>query len=141
PNAPLLGRTATPFLAHAIARDAEGHVVLGLPVRWTVDSGEIAVVEPPAPMLSEYLFFDDTCVPPEERGGQREVVLRATSGEVSATVTLRWTGKAEPAEVGWRASPLCLPPTSEGCGCRTDAPGASALLALGLLALRRRREG
>lgn len=139
-DAPLLGRSATPFIVHAIARDAEGHPLLGLPVVWTLDRGAIgAWTDLLGPTRSEYLVLEDACVHPEDRGGPREIVLRATHGELSTAITLRWTGEDAASETDWRPPATCLAPTSEGCGCRTDAPGGGALLGLGLLALLRRR--
>lgn len=142
PDAPLLGRTSTPLGARAIARDAAGDLVIGLPMAWSADVGNVAHV--PELTRHEHLVVADDCVAPEQREGPRALVLRGSSQGLSATLRFDWTGTREATvftpEPGadWAPSPNCLEPTG-GCGCRSADPGGASLLLLGLLGLRRRR--
>lgn len=134
PDAPVVSRRTYPMFVRVIARDAAGAPVEGVPIRWSIDRGELAVMPN---VTGEFAELADECLSPEGRGGPREVVLRASHGDVSAALTLRWTAPEQERDDEWTPSPYCLDP--EGCGCRAADPSAAALLVLGLLALRRRR--
>jgi len=143
PNAPLLGRTAWPLGARAVARDDAGDLVVGLPVAWTVEAGDIAYWANES--SHEWLVLADDCVAPEERAGPRELVLRGHGGGLSASLRFAWAGTSDTtflntAEAGadWAPPATCLSPA--GCDCRSADLGGASLLLLGLLALARRRK-
>ncbi|MDC0717389.1 DUF4185 domain-containing protein [Nannocystis bainbridge] len=141
-DAPLIGRTSVPFGARAVARDAGDDLVFGLPVTWSVAGGDIAYI--PELTQPEQIVLADDCVAPEEREGPRELVLRGSLGDMSASLEFSWAGTREvtplnfvPVDSDWQPPATCL--AAEGCGCRSTEPGAPALLLLGLLGLGRRR--
>ncbi|PCC72294.1 MYXO-CTERM domain-containing protein [Nannocystis exedens] len=140
-DAPLIGRTSVPFAARAVARDDAGDLVVGLPVTWSAEVGNMAYW--PEMASPEQLILSDDCVAPEDRDGPRELVLRARHGDLSASLEFTWAGTREPApfnfvepDSSWEPPDTCLAPA--GCGCRSGEPGGAALL-LGLLLLGRRR--
>lgn len=122
-----------PVFARAVARDRDGALLAGLPVRWSIEGGELGLVE----SGRETVAIGD-CRPPEERGGAREAVLRARYGSLSTSLTLRWQGLAEEADPDWSRPSWCLEPA--GCDCRqSGGAGGLALLVLTTLAVARRR--
>lgn len=141
-DAPLIGRTSVPFAARAVARDDAGDLVVGLPIAWSAEAGNIAYwpeLTPP-----DALVLADDCVAPEDRDGARELLLRARHGGVSASLEFTWAGTSELTpfnfvEPGssWAPPATCLAPA--GCGCRSGEPAGGAALLLGLLLLGRRR--
>jgi MYXO-CTERM domain-containing protein len=144
PAAPLLGRLTWPLGARAVGRDDAGDVVFGLPIAWSVEAGNIAYW-PEETRLDRIVLADD-CIPPEERAGPRELVLRGSNGDLSATLEFAWTGTHETSilniadpDSDWAPPATCLAPA--GCSCRSADPSGAALL-LGLLGfIRRRRTG
>ncbi|WAS92560.1 DUF4185 domain-containing protein [Nannocystis punicea] len=144
-DAPLIGRTGVPLAAGAIARDAVGDRVIGLPLTWSAEVGNMASA--PFDTLPEQIALADDCIAPEDRDGPRELVLRARHGDLSADLEFTWAGTREPtlfntveADASWKPPATCLAPA--GCGCRSAETDAGGLLLLGLLALgRRRRKG
>lgn len=141
-DAPLIGRTSVPFAARAVARDDAGELVVGLPVRWAAEVGNMAFW--PEGTREDEIVLADDCVAPEERDGPRELVLRARHGDLSADLEFTWAGTSEQnpfnlvaTDSSWKPPPTCLAPV--GCDCRSAEPGAGGLLLLGLLLLGRRR--
>lgn len=141
-DAPLIGRTSVPFAARSIARDDAGDLVVGLPVTWSAEVGNMAFW--PEVTRQEEIVLADDCVAPEERDGPRELVLRARHGDLSADLEFTWAGTSEPTQfnlvapdLSWKPPPTCLAPA--GCDCRSAEPGGGGLLLLGLLLLGRRR--
>lgn len=140
-DAPLLGRTSVPFAARAVARDDAGDLVIGLPISWSAEAGNMAFWPEQTP--PEQIVLADDCVAPEERDGPRELVLRARHGDLSANLEFTWAGTNEPTpfllvepDSSWKPPDTCLAPAR--CGCNSADPGGGALL-LGLLWLGRRR--
>ncbi|MFY0535543.1 MYXO-CTERM sorting domain-containing protein [Nannocystis pusilla] len=141
-DAPLIGRTSVPFAARAVARDDAGDPVVGLPVTWSAEAGNMAYwpeLTPP-----ESIVLSDDCIAPEDRDGPRELVLRARHGDVSASLEFAWAGTRELSpfnfvenDSSWKPPDTCLAPA--GCGCRSGEPAGGAALLLGLLLLGRRR--
>lgn len=120
-----------PGMARVVARDAEGALLSGMPVRWSID-GDIAVGE----SEREVVVFGD-CRPPAQRGGPREAVLRVRSGELSGSLTLRWQGAPEKDDPEWTVPDVCA--DDGGCGCRSGGASGLGWLVLAGLALARRR--
>jgi len=125
-----------PALARAVARDADGVEVFGLPVTWTVRSGELALVVDPDLPGQDYVWLGDVCLPPERRGGPRSAVIEARYGGISAELELTWIGEEGVPEPDWERDSSC--PEGQGCGCRASEPGFAWV---GLLGLLRRRRG
>lgn len=125
-------------LVRALARDAEGAPVVGLPVTWSRVRGDLAV-EPTAPN-QDHAWLEDGCVAPEERGGPRSLEVRAERGGLSAAVSLRWEGVADEPDPAWTPSERC-DDAGAGCGCAGGGQGGLALLAVLLLRRRRRLAG
>ncbi|MCY1012668.1 DUF4185 domain-containing protein [Nannocystis pusilla] len=140
-DAPLIGRTSVPFAARTVARDDEGDLVVGLPIAWSAEAGNMAYwpeLTPP-----DTLVLADDCIAPEDRDGARKLLLRARHGDLSASLEFTWAGTRELSpfnfvepDSSWAPPDTCLAPA--GCGCRSGEPGGAALL-LGLLLLGRRR--
>ena len=153
-----------PGFAFAEVRDAQGRVLHGAAVEWSVREGALAVT--PGSLGStvrtaDYASLDGYgCEPPSTMPTERHAVLRARLGSLEDTVELRWTpapslppnGHAEPPPLQpFTPAPNCLfgdddepsaePSAEHGCGCTstTDSSPISLLLALAGLALIRRR--
>jgi MYXO-CTERM domain-containing protein len=86
-----------------------------------------------------YVWVSDACVLPSERGGPRELTLRARWRTFAATAELAWEGVAGTAEddAEFEPDPNC----QGGCGCTSAPPpsGAGALLGLAAAITARRR--
>lgn len=137
-------------------RDTRGREVFGVPVQWSVRGGRLAV-QPgqaePGPLLGDdYAWVSAACQHPlRSWKGDRVATLRASYGDLSDSVQLRWSypegwkDRYDEAELeeyfaDWAPDPYC---TGAGCnGCASGGSGAGALGLLGLLAaalgLRRR---
>jgi MYXO-CTERM domain-containing protein len=125
------GELAVPGMARVVARDAEGALLSGMPVRWSVE-GDIGVAE----VAGEAVVFGD-CRPPAQRGGPRVAVLKVRYGELSGSLTLRWQGAPEKDDPNWSLPDYCA--DDGGCDCRSGGMGGMMWLALVGLALGRRR--
>jgi hypothetical protein len=101
------GYLREPIGARAVARDADGNLLWGAPVRWSLDEGDLAYGTLdqllPGP---DYVLLDDDCLPPEQ-GGARRAVLRASLGAHTATATLRWRTPVLPPDPGWVPNVYC----------------------------------
>lgn len=126
-----------PLLARAVARDAAGEALFGLPVTWEVRSGELALAVDPDLPGQDYVWLADSCLPPERRGGPRSAVVAASHGGLSASLELTWEGVKEEPDPTWSRPSGC--PEEEGCGCRSSEGEWLGLGLLGLLLRRRRR--
>jgi MYXO-CTERM domain-containing protein len=147
-------RWAAPYAARAVVRDAEGHVMLGAPVEWTLVEGHLAVISGDRGVVigpSEYVSIADACVPPPSAPEPRRATLRVELGSLVDEVELEWTAfpEEEPSDEPFEADPACQRAgdaeelESRGCRCTTQPAGAAGWLAWGLVvlgaALRRRR--
>lgn len=142
-----------PVGARTIVRDAEGHAIVGAPVRWTLVEGHLAT-EPLDSELGtppEYLAISDDCEPPPSAPELRRATLRAELGALTDELELEWTALPddEPSDDAFVPHPACqrggddLEP--RGCGCATPGSREAGWSAWGLvvlaLATRRRRRG
>lgn len=157
-----------PSYAFAEVRDAEGRVLHGAPIEWSVSEGALAVL--PGSLDNEARSGDYAivglfgCEPPPAQPTERHAILRARIGALEDSVELAWT--AMPDEPGifdlpFEPDPSCMfgddsgdsgddgndevgeagIDDGSGCGCtssRESTPFAGFAW-LGLLALRRRR--
>ncbi|MFO7562681.1 MAG: MYXO-CTERM sorting domain-containing protein [Enhygromyxa sp.] len=155
--------TGAPAAAFAQVRDAEGRVLHGAKVQWSMQEGALAVYPGHLGSMlrtAEYAELEGSCHPPSALPVQRRAVLRARFGELEDTVTLVWT---QPSSVPERRKHPFVPSESclfadggpddsdsdegdetgddpgvdegEGCGCTTDARGAPGWGLLPLLGL------
>lgn len=129
-----------PLGALADFRDANDNPLVGMPVEWDTNGEMGVVVDAPtiegvdAEEQQTVRFVD--CVPPDERGGTRELVVRARGNGLEDRVRVSWEGEAEPGD-DWQLPPECA--TEGGCACSTRRAGGSWMLAaLGLGVLWRR---
>ncbi|HJN72374.1 MAG TPA: hypothetical protein QGF58_00455 [Myxococcota bacterium] len=132
----------SPLAARAIARDADGNQVFGVPVEWSIEDGTSIAV---APVLdqegdesSQTVFLSDACIEPD--GSERTSLLVARWEDLEASAELTW--QSAEADPDWEAGEDCLEVETTGCsgGCTAGpaAPGLAALL-LGLAVTRRRK--
>jgi hypothetical protein len=99
----------TPVGARAIVRDAEGRLVWGTPVRWTLDKGELAVGDPWIVLPGQdYVSLLDECLPPEELEGPQRATIRATYGDLTATADLAWNNPPFAPDPDWERNPYCV---------------------------------
>lgn len=136
---------AGPFAARAFVRDADGALIHGAPVEWSVSGLELAM-EPGTEATEvwggpDYLELADDCQPPSARGGERSAVLHAAVGEVTTSLALSWTNADLDDDSDWVKPSQCVAPTGcSGCGVTGQSRPALAWLgALLMLALVRRR--
>lgn len=113
--------------ARAIARDAEGHVLRGPPVVWSVLAGEVDLSrhdfdEDGAPDPGEYANISDPCAS-ARRGEHRSATLQGEIDAFRESVDVAWT---------------CHEGQADGCGCRSG-PGSCAPGLLVLIFAWRRR--
>lgn len=148
-------RWAAPQGARAIVRDAEGQVIYGAPVEWTLVEGHLVAApwaDSEVPSAPEYLAIEDSCVPPPIAPETRHAIVRAQLGELVDEVELEWTAvpEDEPSDEAFAADPACQlapapdSPASRGCECSVEASGAGATFwsvasIWALMGLRRRR--
>lgn len=144
-----------PLGARAIVRDAEGRILLGAPVQWTLVEGHLSMgpLNDEIGIPPEYLGLGDDCEPPPTTAPQpRHATLRAELGELADEVELEWTApQAEPSDEPFEPSSACQRGGEDdglgdrGCGCTTDrgsrGAGWMAWVVLGLVARRRRARG
>jgi len=129
-----------PAFVIAVARDAEGRRVTGLPIEWSLHHGDLALRSDdggPASVVETH----DVCSPAPDQPRPASATISATLGELEASVDLEWI--ALPGDPRERGSGLCEQ-ARHGCACATadgEAGGAlwSGLALLGLVAWRRRR--
>jgi MYXO-CTERM domain-containing protein len=155
--------TGFPWYAFAEVRDAEGRVLHGAPVEWSMQTGALAVTPGNLTLetrTADYASLGTHCEPHSTVPIERNVVLRARFGGLEDTVELRWIDAAvDPELAGWPFEPdeACLYADDEtegetgsddagaelddGCGCTSEreTPGAWMLALIGLGLLRRRR--
>jgi hypothetical protein len=140
---------AAPYAARALVRDAEGHMMLGAPVVWSLVEGHLAmvpggdgdvVVGPP-----EYLSLADACVAPPAAPQARRAILRAELGTLVDEVELEWTAfpEEEPSDEPFEADLACQLAgdadelEARGCRCTTRSSGDLGWMAWAVV--RRRR--
>lgn len=142
-----------PFGARAVVRDAEGRVIVGAPVEWSLVEGELALTAVNDFAPPEYRFIEDDCVPPPTAAESRRAVLRARLGALSDELELEWTATPpEPTPEGpFEPDPACQRGTGpagddglgdRGCNCAAgpeDGPAGWAWLAALTWLLGRRR--
>lgn len=133
-----------PFGARAVVRDAAGTLLYGAPIAWTVTAGALAI-EPGATDLPgpDYAMLRDACLrPPKDAPETRRVTFEARVGEIADAADLSWlvTVPEAPAD-DFRADAFCQDADAGliGCGCDSGRAGGAPLLALALLAARRRQ--
>lgn len=130
-----------PLGARAMVRDANGNVLYGTPVQWTLTDGRALIKDGidaglPGP---DYLSIEDAC--DVGRTGDGHAQLTATYRGLTDTIDLTWTQPAPtdpaPAEC---AGPQVIG-GSGGCGCTTAGPpsGGLGIALIGLALARRRR--
>lgn len=142
-----------PVGARAIVRDAEGHAIVGAPVRWTLVEGHLVTgpIDSELGTPPEYLAISDDCEPPPSAPQARHATLRAQLGGLTDELELEWTALPddEPSDEAFEPNPACQRGIDEleprGCGCATPGSRAAGWPAWGLvvvaLAARRRRRG
>lgn len=141
-----------PIYAYAEVRDAEGRVLHGAPVEWSVGEGALAVK--PGDLTTEartqeYAVLGLACEPPPSEPTERHAMLIARLGDLEDRVVVTWTARPEgpnPLEQRFEGDANCMfgedPDVADfGCACSSDerAPVSGGLLLLSLLAIRRRR--
>ena len=157
--------TGSPAYAFAELRDAQGRVLHGAVVEWSMEAGALSVTSgylDNEVRTGEYAMLDTGCEPPSATTIQHSAVLRARYGALEDTVELVWTEEAaSPETLDYPFTPdeACLfaddsgengetggdelgADLHEGCGCTggdRKAPGAWLLALIGLGLLRRRR--
>lgn len=139
-------RAMPPYAARAMVRDAEGRVIYGSPVRWTLLEGHLALDSSNdiANGLLEYTGLSDACDPPPSAPTERRAIVRAELEGLSDEVELEWT--AMPVlDDEFEPDPACQrvgsPLEERGCGCalpRERMPGPYWLVVLATAFLRRR---
>jgi MYXO-CTERM domain-containing protein len=147
-------RWRAPVGARAVVRDAEGRVILGAPVQWTLVEGHL-VMGPTSDEVRtppEYLGIADDCEPPPATAKLRRATLRAELGTLMDELELEWTALPEddPSDEPFEPSSACQRGIDtdglegRGCGCTTKGADGARWLAWGLLvlgAVRARRRG
>jgi hypothetical protein len=153
-----------PVGARAVVRDAQGQLVWGSPIVWTLQQGVLAVGEPFVTVPSaDYLLLDDNCVPPSQNAGTHTALLSASVDGLTATIELEWTvpegltdesffpsehcvgldeetgestdGTSYVLEGGQEPEPEAPSPKKGGCGCATGGPPSAGLLLAMLISL------
>jgi MYXO-CTERM domain-containing protein len=99
---PLDAELQMPAIVRAIARDAEGRIVRGVPVTWSTEGALQSL-----PLWGEgrdpdYVMLDVGCRTEDEPANSEEGTVTATLGEQSAVLDLAWV------------RPVCLEVPSEG---------------------------
>jgi uncharacterized protein (TIGR03382 family) len=147
-----LDLVAADIYLFADVRDAEGHLLHGAPIEWSVDEGALAI-EPGSLtnglLTPEYAsFWHGNCEQrPATEPELRRAIVRARLGELEDTIELEYM--VEP-DSGFTLGPDsdCVyadapdnEVTETGCACTTNerVPVAPLLVSVGLLALLRRR--
>jgi len=146
------GSLSDPMGARAVVRDSDGNLLLGAPVEWVLEDGDLVLAPGPDPdgesldylPGADYLHVEDICIAPEDNFGERTATFSARLGTLSDSVTLTWIHASEAGEpdASWEKDSRCQSAAQDGCSC--SAAGASSRVAtlplMGLLAfvLRRR---
>ncbi|MFZ6181447.1 MYXO-CTERM sorting domain-containing protein [Nannocystis pusilla] len=143
-----------PLGARAIVRDAEGRVLVGAPVTWSLVEGELALTTISEFTPPEYTMIADDCAPPPTAPESRRAVLRAQLGALSDELEIEWTVKPpeETSDEPFSPDPACQRGTGRaddgglgdrGCNCATGPQDGRAgwawLAALTWMIGRRRR--
>jgi MYXO-CTERM domain-containing protein len=157
--------TGSPNYAFAEVRDAEGRVLHGAVVEWSMQAGALAVTPGNLELevrTAEYALLGSGCEPRSSVPLERSAVLRARFGALEDTVELHWTDEALDPDV----TPLPFTPDEaclfaddsdtdgetggddagaeldDGCGCSSgrETPTAWLLALIGLGLLRRRKD-
>lgn len=131
--------------ARAFARDADGALVHGAPVRWSVDETSLAWSDGVYDSFlagEDYASLGDTCVPPSKRPATRTVTLNARVGDASDALEITWANAElddpEQADADWTKPASCRPAGCAGTGCATGGPAPTGLSLLLLLLIRSR---
>lgn len=141
---------SAPLAARAFARTADGALIHGAPIRWSVTGMPMAVATNSSEVEvwggADYVDLADRCQPPSKSQGERSAVLHARLGGLHAQAALSWdNGEAEEGEEiddsEWERSEWCREPGCGGCAAtgRGVPVHASLLLLLAALVPRRRR--
>lgn len=126
--------------ARAFARDADGELVHGAPVRWSVDETSLAWsggVYDSFLAGDDYASLGDTCVPPSKRPATRTVTLNARVGDASDALELTWVNP-EGDDADWTKPASCRPAGCAGTGCATGGAAPTGLSLLLVLLIRSR---
>jgi MYXO-CTERM domain-containing protein len=137
----------------ADVRDAEGHLIHSAPIEWSLDEGTMALTLGSLDnegLTREYAsYWHGRCEKPASAGPElRQAVVRARLGELEDTIEVEYLQATLDDYNMWGPSEGCLAanppsdePASNGCACTTDerAPTAPLVVAVGMLALLRRR--
>ena len=132
----------------AVVRDANGGLLFGSDVAWSVEGTPVGLGAMAELGGSDYAYFSDVCLPPPESPTARSIVLTASLGDLTDSLTYSWIAQPDPeAREAFEPSELCPPPddpqddprTERGCGCSHDDHGFVWLVALMGVALARRR--
>lgn len=129
-----------PVGARAVVRDRVGRVVMGVPIEWDVERGELAVGGSEEFVLPgpDYVSLADTCLAKAKHPLRREAILTATYEDLLYTETqLGWTPDLGPDyEVSLE---YCKGGACSGCSSTNPVTPAIGLWLLAATALRRRR--
>ncbi|MEZ4452393.1 MAG: Ig-like domain-containing protein [Nannocystaceae bacterium] len=98
-----------PYRIEAHVRDAAGHLVMGVPISWTVVEGDL-VLDPGDGPPGQVAGLSE-CIPRRPQSTRRGVV-EAAHGELRARLEVAWKGYS--GEEAYNAGPC-----EEGCGCRS----------------------
>jgi hypothetical protein len=138
--------TGSPFGARAYVWDADGALIHGAPVRWSIGGMELALstASDEVEVLAgpDYAELGDLCQPPTESAGRRSAVVRARLGALRAERTVAWVNAEDEDadDTDWEKPELCTKPGCGGCAVADRGPSpAWWLLLLPLVATARRR--
>ena len=134
------GDDEVPFVARAIARDAEGEQVFGVPVEWSLEGTPLVVAGTVDEEFgfedNQTVFLSDECVAGD--GLERSTILTASWNGLEASADVSWISAIDEGEFEADEDCLELEGCAGGCASGPAIPGLAALL-LGLAATRRRR--
>ena len=127
-----------PMGARAVVRDMVGRVVLGVPVEWDMERGELAVGSDeelivPGP---DYVSLADTCLAKAKHPLRREATLIATYNDLEAEAELGWTPDLGP---DYQVNLEHCKGSCSGCSASTPAAPALGLVLAAMVGTRRRR--
>ncbi len=136
---------ASDITLRAVARDVEGNLVFSAPVEWSASGVEVGLV----PLLPDYSWVADDCVPPPDEPMERMVTVTVALGELRDTAEVRWIAlPADPDDPPFERGEYCLDADADddldiggprGCACRSSGPSSEWWMLLVLAIARRRR--